>query len=254
VFLNSTGFSWQVSPTDARLFCNDGGTVCVSASLRNSLINSPLTADVRVSAPDWVMLKWRLADSAGNVLGESREGDYYRDSGKGRAPVRVRRFIFTPATITQGTLTLTPVKAVAGGFVDAPGLQVPVRLTTETSVVTIVEPESEQAMFEAVDTVSSKPPRDDGPIDLPLKTSARRQTIMKVRGDLLVEATIEAVLAAHPGQAPQHVARWRQSGSTVHVQIVGDTWAGSSIFFTGIKYLIQQSLLNVPGIKRVVFE
>jgi hypothetical protein len=253
--LNLTVRDRQVSRTDTASLCNQGRTVCVSDSLSNSLIANPISVDVQLTAPDWMMLKWSLTDSAGTVLGESQEGEYYRDSAKGQpATVRVRNFIFKPATSTQGTLTFTPVKEAANDFVDAPGLRVPVRLTTQTTVVTIFEPESQEAMFEAVDKWFSKQHREDEPIDLPLKTSARRQTIMKVPSDLLLEATIEAAFAAHPGQAPQHVARCRQIGSTVHVHIVGETWAGSSVFFTGIDYLVRKSLLNLPGIRGVVFE
>jgi hypothetical protein len=47
---------------------------------------------------------------------------------------------------------------------------------------------------------------------------------------------------------------WQQSGSIAHVTLVGDNWAGVTYYATEVSYLIQESVLHLPGVTKLIFD
>ena len=232
--------------------CNEDKTVCVAASVAHSMITNPLTLDVRLTAPDWELLNWKLTDDAGRVLGTSAEIEYFHDLRASQPTlVHIHNFILTRATSPTGTLTLTPRTLVAD-YVDLPGLAIPVRLGTATSVVTTIDPESGEAFNQALNRWMDG--ESVGDFDPKVRLVPHPITIMGIERGAIIEATAEAVLRKYPGQAVWHVEKWRREGTTVYVAVRGETWAGSSGYGQMVCYLITRSLLNLSGIKKVVFE
>ncbi len=236
--------------------CAPGRVICVSSSVTNSLIRNPFRIAVQVNTADDIYVAWEIRDGTGQVLGSDSTGNYVNqpteDFTIGRT-WRIQSFIFTPAKAEQGTLTLTPSRyTIQTGGVDLPGIKIPIRLTTATSKVTILLPEHPDELQNAVndwvdDVTHTK-------FDPKVELKEREIEIVRFDRSAIIGATVEAVLRAWPGQAPWHVTRWRQTGSTAHVVIVGGAWAGVSYYGAGVGYLIEKSVLHLPCIKKFVFD
>lgn len=236
--------------------CSKGKIICVSESVTNSLVNSPFRIDVQVNSADDIEVAWEIRDSTGQVLESSSTGDYVdqptQNFSLGRV-LHIQAFIFTPAKAGRGTLTLTPSRyTIQTGGVNLPGITVPVRLATATSTITILEPKNPDDLKDAASewVQGEKHPE----FDPKLKLVARRIEVMQFAPAAIIGATAEAVLRSWPGQGAWHVVGWRQSGSTAHLTLVGSGWAGVTYYETEISYLIKQSVLNLPGIKKIVFD
>ena len=87
-----------------------------------------------------------------------------------------------------------------------------------------------------------------------LNLVTRQIEIMTFDQTAVIGATVEAVLRAWPGQGVRHVTHWSQNGSVAHVTTVADGWAGVTYYATEVDYLIEKSVLNLPGIEKVVFD
>ena len=244
------------SAKDAMSLCAPDRLICVSRSVTNSLIRNPFRIAVQVNSVDDIYVAWEIRDSTGRVL--ESDSTYHYTNG----PIQdflidgawhIQAFIFTPARSEQGTLALTPSRyAIQTGGVDLPGIKIPIRLTTGTSRVAILLPEHPDELQNAANDWV----QDDAHMkfDPKLKLRGREIEIMRFDQSAILGATVEAVLRLWPGQGPWHVTRWRQNGSTAHVAIVADAWAGVSYYGAGAGYLIEKSVLRLPGIRKLVFD
>jgi hypothetical protein len=229
--------------------CAPGKLICVSKSATNSQVSNPFRIDVEVNSADDIQVAWEIRDSTGQVLESSSTGDYVNQPTEnfsvGRT-LHVQAFIFTPAKSERGTVTLTP----SGG--DLPGITIPVHLTTAKSTVTILMPDKPDELADsASDWVQGeKHPKFDPKLNL----RTRQIEIMQFDQAAIIGATVEAVLRSWPGQGPWHATHWRQGGSTAHVTLVADGWAGVTYYATEVNYLIEKSVLNLPGVKKLVFD
>jgi len=245
------------APSSANLMCSDGSIICVSQSAAHSLISNPFRIEVHVNSPDEIEVAWEINDGTGQVLESSSTYDYpdmpTRDSSPTKT-LHIQDFIFTPAKSESGTLLLRPSRyTIATGKSDLPGLEIPVRLTTAKTLVTTLEPEDPQALGTAV--IEWMDSHDPPEFDPKLKLVPHYDTIMRLDHDAIIGATAEAVLrSGGGGQSPWHVTDWHQEGSTAHVKIAGDGWAGVSYYLTEVDYLIRKSVLDLPGIKKFVFD
>ena len=245
------------APSSANLICSEGRIICVSQSVAHSLISNPLRIEVHVNSPDEIEVDWEIDDSTGQVLESSSTYDYPDTPTRDSSPTKtlhIQDFIFTPAKSESGTLILAPSRyAIATGKVDLPGIKIPVRLTTATTLVTTLEPFDPQALGTAImEWMDSHDPPE---FDPKLKLVAHHDTIMRIDRDAVIGATAEAVLrSGGGGQSPWHVTDWHQEGRTAHVKIAGDGWAGVSYYLADVDYRIRKSVLNLPGIKKFVFD
>ena len=162
-------------------------------------------------------------------------------------------FIFSTAKTEQGTLVLTPRRyTIETGAVSLTGITIPVRLTTERSTVTILEPANSNEPKGAVaDWVEGEHHGDFKP---KLKLIPSHIEIMRFDKAAVIGATAEAVLRSFASQGQWHVMHWQATGSTAHVTLVGSGWAGVTYYLTAVSYLIEKSVLNVPGIQKLVFD
>jgi len=125
-------------------------------------------------------------------------------------------------------------------------------LTTAKSAVTILEPENPAELKGAASEWGLS--EANGEFNPKIKLHTRQMEIMRFDRGAIIGATVEAVLRSWPGQSPWHVTHWRQSGSTVHVAVIGGAWAGVSYYGTEVSFLIEKSVLRLPGVTRLIFE
>jgi len=242
--------------TVSKNLCTEGRIICVSTSVKNSLVNNPFRIDVQVNSPDDIEVAWEIRDSTGQILEASSTNDYSdqptQDFTVGRIS-HVQAFIFTPSKSQRGTVVLTPSRyTIQTGGVDLPGITIPVRLTTTTSTVSILEPENPDALASAVNEAENN--SNFSMFDPKLKLVPHHITVMRVDQDAIIGVTAEAVLRSGGGQSQWHVTGWHQEGNTAHVKIAGSGWAGVSYYLAKVDYLIRKSVLNLPGIKGFVFD
>ncbi len=246
-------------PGDGQLLCNEGRMLCVPANMANSLISNPLKITVIVNSTDDIQIDWELDDGGGKLLETVSQYDDYDPQNPVLSPSRavlVQGFISSPSESARGTLTISPSRYTIGnGTEDLPKLRIPVRLTTATTTITILTPEDPKAFDDAVTTWMDSPTdHGNSEFDPNLRLVPQKVTIMHVEPSAMIGATAEAVLRADPGQGPWHVTDWTRDGDTAHVRIIGDGWAGVSYYLTGVTYLIRKSVVNLPAIKKLVFD
>lgn len=247
------------SSIGAKDLCTKDEIICVSKTVTDSFVNNPFRLDVQVNSTDDIDVAWEIRDSTGQVLESSSTNDYVNqpteDFALGRT-LHIQAFIFTPARSERGTLTLTPKRySIQTGEVNLPGAAIPVRLTTAKSTVRILEPAKPDELKGAVsDWVQSEHHEDHPEFKAKLKLVARDIEIMRLNRTEILGATVAAVLRSWPGQGSWHLAHWQQRGSTAHVTLVGDGWAGVTYYATEVSYLIQESVLHLPGITKIIFE
>jgi hypothetical protein len=234
---------------------------CAENNLRppigaHSLISNPFRLDAHVNSPDDIEVKWEIRDGAGQVLESSPTYDYMDLAVRSSAPSKVwhiQDFILKPAESEHATLILTPNRyTVREGWVDLPGFEIPVRLTTKKALVTTLEPEDPKALHAAVIEWVEGEPHDD--FDPKLKLVPHQVEIMRIDPDAVIGATVEAALRSFGGQGPWHVTHWNRDGNTAHVTIEGGGWAGVTYYLTEVSYDIRKSALNLPGIEKCVFD
>lgn len=245
------------STPEAKKLCTQGRVICVSDSVGNSLISNPFRIDVQVNSPDEIFIAWEIRDGTGRMLEANSTYDYTvtepgRDASIGRM-VRVTVFIFATAGAADGTLKLTPSRYTAQtGEVDLDSLTIPIRLNMVTSTVTILEPANPEVFKgAAAEWVEGETHPEFKPT---VKLVPRQITILHFDQKDLIGATAEAVLRSWAGQGGWHVTDWQKDGSTAHVTLEGGGWAGVTYYATEVTFLIKQCLLNLPGIKNIVFD
>ncbi len=258
--LAATEFSsaWEVPTSSASSngLCSKDRIICVSDSVANSLIGNPLRVDVQVNSTDDIDVAWELRDNSGQVLESSSTFDYADQPTENFTPGRTLQivaFIFSTAKTEHGTLTLIPSRyTVQTGAVSLTRITIPVHLTTAKSTLTIMEPTSSDDLKSAV--IEWVEGDHHGEFNPKLKLIPRLIEIMQFEKSATIGATAEAVLRSSPGQDRWHVIHWQAVDSTAHVTLVGSGWAGVSYYLTSVSYLIEKSVLNVPGIQKLVFD
>jgi len=252
----SRGNSETRAANGSNSICASGRIICVSKSVTNSLVSNPFSIDLQVNSADDIQVGWEIRDGSGQILESSSTGDYVnqptKDFSLGRM-LHVQAFIFTPAKSERGTLTLTASGSkVRAGEIDTPEITIPVRFTTARSTITMLLPNDPDDLKEAASdwVQGEKHPKFSPKLNL----VTRQIEIMTFDQTAVIGATVEAVLRAWPGQGVRHVTHWSQNGSVAHVTIVADGWAGVTYYATEVDYLIEKSVLNLPGIEKVVFD
>jgi len=259
MFLTMPSMSGQArAASPANLLCSEGKIICVAESVERSLIANPLKLDVTVNSSIAIEVNWQIVDSNGKILDSSTPGEYIYDptaSPRSANPLRIQDFIFTPATSAKGTLILNPSRyTVTTGWSDLPGIQIPVRLTTATTMVTVLEPENPAALTSALEEWMDEEHHRTPDFAPTLKLVPHGIAIMRVERNAMVGATAEAVFRSFPGQSPWHARDWSQAGNTAHITIDGDGWAGVSFYMMEVTYRLEKSVLNLPGIKKFVLD
>ena len=62
--------------TVSKNLCTEGRIICVSTSVKGSLVNNPFRIDVQVNSPDDIEVAWEIRDSTGQILEASSTYDY----------------------------------------------------------------------------------------------------------------------------------------------------------------------------------
>jgi hypothetical protein len=246
----------------AKLLCNQGGVVCVPASLSHALISNPLTVNIQVTSPLDVDVDWELRDSTGNVLdfGSTEDRGYW--AGQHPSPRRtmhVMDFILKPSASTQGTLVLSPVVCMdkdrdgQNEGQDLPQLTIPVRLSTARSVVTLIEPQDpnrfHENYFNWANTHLSTDPTSYQ-TDMPFTT--HQFEVMRFDRKAAVGVIAAAIIDRYRGEGPFYVTHWSLVGSTAHIAMDGSAWSGVSNYVSLVNYLIRRSVSYVPGVEDYV--
>lgn len=245
-----------VSQTSGNL-CTDGKLLCVDRGMRNLRVSAPLRIRAEISSKDPIEVRWELKDSAGTSLSA---GSTYNDpealiaQSKSRKELDVSIFLIQPAKSDRGTLSLIVSKTdVSTENMDLPALNVPVRLTTETTSLTILWPQDPAAYDAEVDAYADEVKAAGFAPKTPL--APKEVTVMKVDESARIAATAEALLHAMPAQGgPWRVKGLRLDRGIVHLQLVSDAWVGVSYYWTSIGYLLEKTLEKFPGVKEVEFK
>ncbi|MGA2592086.1 MAG: hypothetical protein ABSH32_19415 [Bryobacteraceae bacterium] len=242
--------------SSTNLLCDPGKIICISKSVAHSLISNPFRLEVHVNSSDDIEVRWEIREGAGQVLESSSTYDYPDSTAGNSPPSKVfhsQDFILKPAESEHGTLILTPSRyTVREGGVDLRGFEIPVRLTTEKTLVTTLEPEDPKALHAAV--IEWVEGEHHGDFDPTLKLVPHQVEVMRIDPDAVIGATVEAALRSFGGQGPWHVTHWNRDGKTAHVTIEGGGWAGVTYYLTEVSYDIRKSVLNLPRVEKFVFD
>lgn len=248
----------QQAPTAAdrsNRLCNSDETFCVAKSLEHERISAPMVLAVEFAAAQKVDVQWEVRDATDKTLasGTSREID--TDASGTPLPSKaflIREYVLQVAATREGTLVFTP-SAIdsASDKKELAKVEIPVELNTETTTLTILMPEDMDKYSAEVHASV-----DSGDEVFSPKTPLVPQsvTVMKTESSGIMGATAEAVLLRWPGQGP-----WRVSGAylrdgVAHVKISSTASEGVSYYATAVSYLIQMSLLRLPGVQQVSIE
>jgi hypothetical protein len=234
------------------LICNQGGSVCVNSSLRNSVVEIPFYFAVLVKCTDEVTVGWELRDDSGELLDQDLEGRLAflvtRTSSTERT-LAVRDFFLLPAKSDHGLLILHIT--TSGDQAELPGLSIPVKIDLRTSDVAYAVPANKEEFSGEVDdyvgSVTTRHP-------IQSKVIWRTESVLHVRPDMIGGAAAEAVARDNPGHSSWHVIDYRRDGATVHLTTFGDGWAGVTYYLVALNYQIEKTVENQPGVRHVVFD
>lgn len=240
----------QATPNS--LICNQGGSVCVNSSLRNSVVEIPFYFAVLVKCPDEVTVAWELRDDSGKLLDQDLQGRLVflvtRNSSTERT-LAVRDFFLLPARSDHGRLTLQIT--TSGDQETLPGLSIPVKIDLRTSNVAYAVPANKDEFSLEVDDY-----RGSATTRHPIRSKVvwRTESMLYVRSDMMGGAAAEAVARANPGQSSWHVIDYRRDRTTVHLTTFGDGWAGVSYYLAALNYQIEKTVEHQRGVRHVVFD
>lgn len=239
----------------ANLLCNSGETICVAKSLEHSTISAPMEIAVEVNSAQKLYVDWEVRDATGKTLvsGSTHDIDVPTTSTSASSKtLHIKEYVLQPAASREGTLILTPSTFdSSSGKTALPELEIAVELSTETTALTILAPEDMEKYLAEVHASVDSGDEVFGP-----KTPLVPQsvTVMKTESSGIMGATAEAILLRWPGQGPWRVSDARLEGGVAHVKISSAASEGVSYYATAVSYLIQMSLLRLPGVQRVSIE
>jgi hypothetical protein len=211
--------------------CNQDGTLCVKASVEQSVVVNPLYFEIQVKSPEPIEFGWDLCDDSGKVLDQDPDGRLAFLVHKASASERtlaVRDFALAPARTNHGKLVLHATSiSPSGGDHSLPELSIPVRIDPRTTNVTYAVPADDKFSEAVTDCVESNPAHR---IPMKAKVDWRTTTLLYVRPAMLGGAAAEAAALADPGQGPWHVINYREAQGTSHLTTFGDGWAGVTYY------------------------
>jgi hypothetical protein len=238
------------------LICNEGGSVCVDSSLRNSAVEIPLFFVVHLKTQGEVTVGWELRDDTGQLLDEDPEGRLAFLIASASATERtlgVRDFFLSPVKSGTGRLVLhTTVNSVKGDNQTLPELSIPVRIDRRTTSVTYAVPANRDEFANAINDSVESDSEHHQPMSA--KVAWRKMTLLHVRPGLEGGASTEAAAREDSGQSLWHVIDYRKDGSTAHLTTLGDGWAGVTYYLTGLDYLLEKTVEHQTGVRHVVFD
>jgi len=247
----------QQAPSSAdqsNRLCNADETFCVPKSLEHAMISAPIALVVEFTAAQKVDVQWEVRDATDKTLasGSSREAD----TDASGAPLSSKAFIIREcllqvAATRQGTLVFTPSAIDSSGKKELAKLEIPVELNTETTTLTILVPED---MDKYVGEVHASVDSGDEVFSPKTPLVPQSVTVMKTESGAIPAATAEAVLLRWPGQGPWRVSGVHLDGGVADVKISSAATESVSYYATAVSYLIQMSLLRLPGIQQVAIE
>lgn len=237
-----------------RFLCDEGGFICVPASISGSLLSNPLRLPVYVNASGYPELEWEIRDSTGQIIDKgSTQGrmDWNQNDPPTQPVFHMLEFILTRAHADTGTMTITPIQYNSHGEpVPLPTLNFPVKLTTAGSIVAVREPANPEAFKDEIyEYADSEYPRKPFRTTIPFK--AIHIEVMKFKPSARIGMTAAAVIARNAGQAEWYVTTWSRHGDTAHVSTDGSGWAGAYHYGALLDYILNESLLTIPGIHHV---
>ena len=251
--IHTSAQAGQRAPT-RNFLCDEGGFICVPASVSGSLLSNPLRLPVYVNASGHPELEWEIRDSTGQIIDKgSTRGrmDWNQDDPPAQPIFHILDFILTRAHADTGSMTITPIQYNSHGEPAAlPTLNFPVKLTTAASIVTVKEPVNPEAFKDEVyEYADSEYPRKPFRTTIPFKPI--HIIVMKFEPSARIGMTAAAVIARNPGQAEWYVTTWSRHGDTAHVSTDGSGWAGAYHYGALLDYILNESLLTIPGIHHV---
>ena len=246
----------QVQPAPGRNnICNQGGTLCVKASVEQSVVRNPFYFEVHVRCPVQIVLTWELHDDSGEVLDQDQDGRLVflvNKASESERTLAVRDFALAPAKASRGTLVLrAKTYSINGENHTLPELQIPMRIDRRTTKVTYAVPAGNEFSRAVIDSVES-----DSAHRIPMQAEVafRTMNLMYVQPAMLGGSAAEAAARSYPGQGPFHVVDYSEADGTAHLTTLGSGWAGVTYYWTGLDYLLEKTLERQPGVRRVVHD
>jgi hypothetical protein len=238
--------------TEGTLLCNEGRTVCVSASTTDTLLTNPVKLEVQVNSPDWVQLEWEIRDDSGKRIdwnGTKGRMDWPAHNPPPQRTLHILDFILTTADSDHGTITIWATR-ILPSFEQRflPTLSLPVRLTRDTSIVTTAVPEDEAEFTHEFYEWWFDTPADPKTFQTDVAFENHELEVMHFAPDALIGITAAAILTPNPCPGLWQVFGWRRVGTTAHVIIEGDGWAGVSNWLAITQYRMDRSMRLIPGI------
>ena len=248
----------NAGPAPDSLLCNEGRTVCVAAAVKNSMIANPARLDVQVNSPDWVELEWEIRDGTGKRLdwnGTKGRMDWPTQNPPEQRTLRILDFILTTPESDRGTVTIWSTRILPNSeqrFLAT--LSIPVHLTRKTSIVTTSVPEDESEFTRDFNEWWFDTPGDPKSFHSHVKFEKQEIEVMHFAPGALIGITAAAILTPIPSPGLWQVMAWHRSGATAHVTIDGSGWAGVSNWLAIKEYLMNRTMLKLPGIHALVFD
>lgn len=234
--------------------CNADETFCVAKSLEHAQISPPMVIVVGMASAQRVDVQWEVRDATDKTLASGTSHEV--DTDASGAPLSskafiIREYMLQVAATREGTLVFTPSAIDSSSKKELPKLEIPVELNTETTTLTILAPEDMDKYSAEVHASV-----DSGDEVFSAKTPLVPQTVtvMKTKSSGIPGATAEAVLLRWPGQGPWRVFGVDLRDGVAHVTISSAATESVSYYATAVSYLIQMSLLRLPGVQQVTFE
>lgn len=235
--------------------CNEDGTLCVKASIEQSMVQNPFYFEVQVRCPAQIELMWELRDDSGKVLDQDPDGRLaflVNKPSLSERTLAVRDFALGPAKTNHGKLLLhVTTYSISGENHALPELSIPLRFDLRTTGVTYAVPASDNFFKAVIDSVESDPAHR-----VPMRADVdwRTTTLLHAQPAMLGGAAAEAAARAYSGQGQWHVINYSKAQGTAHLTTLGDGWAGVTYYLTGLDYLLEKTVEHQTGVRRVVYD
>jgi hypothetical protein len=240
--------------------CTADKSICVLRVTPNLLITNPL--DITVKAADGVDdINWQLDDQTGQTLASgSASYDPRWDGPDTPSPHEMFHMgdlvLVLPKSV-QGVLRLSPIRNNPDSKTTTlPGIDIPVRFGTATSIVTIMVPKDyAQYADESGGWFSENPRESHFAPQSPFVVE--HLTVVHVDDPIFASAAAAAQKASVISQAPVRIMNFAVRGAKAYVDTTFDGidgWAGISITTASVEWLIEKDLSQFPNLRHVVFQ
>ena len=240
--------------------CTADKSICVLRVTPNLLITNPL--DITVRAADGVEdINWQLDDQTGQTLASGSASYDPRwdgpDAPSPRETLHLGDLVLVLPKSAQGVLRLSPIRDNPGGEpTKLPGIDIPVRFGTDTSIVSVMVPKDyEQYADESGGWFSEHSRGSHFAPQSPFVVE--HLTVMHFDDPVFASAAAAAQRASVISQAPVRIMNFAVRGATAYVDTTFngmDGWAGISITTASVEWLIEKDLSQFPDVRQVVFQ